>query len=165
MKRGWLFILFLSLGCSILYKEHFPKRRLLKQRLSRTSEISHEFSRYLSRWALKNTMAPYAAELMRLYLKEKGFHVPDSIWYDMRMADSWFNSHKDSLRDTSYVNDIRRVFRVISRGTYLVITRRVERARFEWERICRDKSKKMGKFYDYMFPKKIMAVFQRRSYT
>ncbi len=110
-----------------------------------------------NKWMIEHTFKPYTAELFRLYLKSKGIKVPDTIWFDFSNAVKWVNNHKDLFRDTTKIKEMILIFREISNSSGLIISRRVERARFEWEMHIGDKT-----IYLYDFPRKIMAVFPEK---
>jgi len=112
---------------------------------------------YKSEWEVKHTFLPYAGEMMRIYLKSRGYEVPDTTWFDYYSAKEWVLSHKTMFGDTLFMNEMLSIFTEIARSTGLVITDRIERARFEWEINLKDTA-----IYWYEMPRKIVAVFNKK---
>lgn len=110
----------------------------------------------MNRLEILNTLLPYSGELLRIYLKEKKCKVPDTTWYDIEQARIWILSHKELFKDTLYVKDVISVFQALKLSNGIIITRRVKRAKFEWEMKARD-----GYIY-IPEPRKIMVAYPDR---
>lgn len=142
-----LFVLFAG-GCSIISRNPNEEDIFIERAYERSLKV------YENEWLIQHTMVPYAAELMRLYLKQKGINVPDTTWFDYGKGKEWVISHKDMFKDTVEMQGILSLFHAISQSSGVILSNRIERARFEWEM-------DLGKdtLYWYASPRKIMAVF------
>ena len=148
MRYAILIFLMFSIGCSIIFYNEYKRDIFIQRAYQRSLKV------YIDEWAIKHTMMPYAAELMRLYLKQKGIKVPDTIWFDYGKGKKWVISHKNMFKDTVEMQGILSLFHAISQSSGVILSHRIERARFEWE-ICLGKDT----LYWYAAPRKIMAVF------
>ncbi len=143
---------FILSGCAAFLRTETKSKDIFMQYALKRIPNSVE-----SKWMIEHTFKPYTAELFRLYLKSKGIKVPDTIWFDFSHAVKWVNNHKDLFRDTTKIKEMILIFREIGNSSGLIISRRVERARFEWEMQIGDRT-----IYWYDFPRKIMAVFPEK---
>ncbi len=141
MKKVLLIILIFSLNCSLIKKkDNFDLRHI---------------EGYVGRWMLKHEVGGYvAAQLLKMYLLEKGIKVDDEEWRDMDVAKKWLNAHKDYFSDSLIVGELIRLFSRIGISTGMVISGRMERAYFGWE----FDFGKEERLYWYPEPRKVMAL-------
>ncbi len=144
-----ILLTFILAGCaSFLYtkSEDIFVRRALRR-------VSGE---YPAEWLMRHTFLPYTAEMMRIYLKSRGYKVPDTTWFNYYYGKKWVLSHKSMFKDTLFMQEMLNIFTEIGRSTGIIITDRIERGKFEWEIDLGDTT-----IYWYAEPRKIMAVFTR----